>query len=99
MFSLQTIFGQGKQFYGLLNEQAEAALDAAVLGGEDAAVADELSLVAAADTALRRDRMRGAETIDDPRRGSFGVQALSLWIVAAFLAFGAWGFWIARGEK
>src|SRR5690606_30437871 len=28
MFSLPTIFGQGKQFYGLLNEQDEAALDA-----------------------------------------------------------------------
>ena len=28
MFSLQTIFGQGKQFFGLLDEQAEAALDA-----------------------------------------------------------------------
>lgn len=28
MFSLQTIFGQGKQFYGLLNEAASAAFDA-----------------------------------------------------------------------
>ena len=28
MFSLQTIFGQGKQFFALLDEQAEAALDA-----------------------------------------------------------------------
>ena len=27
MFSLQTIFGQGKQFYGLLNDAAVAAHD------------------------------------------------------------------------
>lgn len=29
MFSLQTIFGSGKQFYALLNEAAEAAYDSA----------------------------------------------------------------------
>ncbi len=27
MFSLQTIFGQGKQFYALFNEAADAAYD------------------------------------------------------------------------
>ena len=58
MFSLQTIFGQGKQFYGLLNEQAEAALDAATALHE---MLRETSQVHALDAfKLARERERVA---------------------------------------
>ena len=57
MFSLQTIFGQGKQFYGLLNEQAEAALDAAKALHEMMRKSDQVHALDAFKLARERERV------------------------------------------
>lgn len=56
MFSLQTIFGSGKQFYGLLNDAAQAAYDAAHALHEMLKTPDQVQTLEAFKLARQRQR-------------------------------------------
>jgi uncharacterized protein Yka (UPF0111/DUF47 family) len=56
MFSLQTIFGQGKQFYALFNEAADAAYDSTVALHEMLKAPDRVHALDAFKLARQRER-------------------------------------------
>lgn len=56
MFSLQTIFGKGDKFYGLLEESAEAALESAKALHELVTQADRAPVMAAFASARAREK-------------------------------------------
>lgn len=65
MFSLQTMFGKGDKFYGLLEASAEAARDAARAGHELTSDGDRAPVMAAFSAARRREKELAAQISEE----------------------------------
>ena len=65
MFSLQTIFGKGDRFYGLLEQSAEAARESAKALHELVSMADHTPVMAAFAAARKREKALAAQISEE----------------------------------